>query len=170
MKKLLISSLLVVIINIHADNNSSILEWTTKNTLETFNYNALNFKEKLSSIQPKFTDLGWKRYKQALNSSGNIDYVVEHNLIVRGEANGEPTIKKLIEKDNTKEKWEVTMPAIVLYLNEYFTVTQEITTYVTVERIPESNKYAISDINSNLNKPMTVITSTPVKPSSCQTF
>ena len=79
MKKLLVTTLVFFSINIHANNSNTLLEWTTKNTIETFNYNAINFKEKLSGLKPKFTNEGWQRYKQALVTSGNIDYVVEHN-------------------------------------------------------------------------------------------
>ena len=161
MKKLLVTTLVFFSINIHANNSNTLLEWTTKNTIETFNYNAINFKEKLSGLKPKFTNEGWQRYKQALVTSGNIDYVVEHNLIVTGRLNGTPTINPL-----TANKWEITIPAVVTYLNEYATVTQDITAHVTVEQI--DNKYAIADINSALNKPITVSKKALAVPKSCQ--
>ena len=161
MKKLLVTTLVFFSINLHANNSDTLLEWATKNTMETFNYNALNFKEKLSGLKPKFTSEGWQRYKQALGASGNIDYVVEHNLIVTGRLNGTPTINPL-----TADKWEITIPALVMYLNEYATVTQDITAHVTVEQI--DNKYAIADISSNLNRPVTVSNKAPAVPKSCQ--
>jgi hypothetical protein len=168
MRKLLITTLVFFSVNIHAINDIALLKWATKNTMAAFNYNALNFKEKLSSLQSEFTTEGWQRYKQALNESGNIDYVIEHNLIVTGQINGTPTINHLTATNSAKEEWQVTIPALVLYLNEYFTVTQEITTQVTVEKMSGSDKYAISDINSSLNKPITISKITPSKPKSCQ--
>lgn len=160
MKKLLTIALVLLSINAKA-NNEDLIKWATENAIATFNYNALNFKEKLSSLKPNFTTEGWQRYKQALNESGNIDQVVDNNLIVSAEVNGTPVVTEI-----SKHKWGVAIPAEVSYTNEHATMTQDVTTYIVVEEV--NKKYAISDINSMLNKPASIAKITPHLPRSCQ--
>ena len=125
---------------------NNVVESTIDTVSATFNYTPDTYIEKFSKIKNAFTIGGWKRYSNALNKSGNIKFMKDNQLIVYATRLGEPNI--ITSNQNTII---FSIPFSVSYLNNIFTLQQDILSKVTLVRIinkENTNTYKINNIYS----------------------
>jgi len=87
--------------------------WAEKALVQSFQFVPENINTELKALQSCYTDQGWKAFKEALKTSGNLEAIRSQSLHVTSQINGE------IHIENIKEKqWKVSMPLKVTYQNK----------------------------------------------------
>ena len=111
--------------------NETVIIWSEKAAVQTFNYTNENIDNKLQEMKNCFTDQGYSSYQDALTKSGNIEAIKSQNLNVSSIVDGTTKINKL--EDN---KWQLKVPLQVVYQNDKEKLTQLLFVDMLVARKP----------------------------------
>lgn len=110
-------------------DQSLVLNWSEKATIQAFDFNPETVDEQLVELQHCFTEQGWSSFNTALEKSGNLDAIKSQNLHVSSVLDGQIQVKDA--KDN---QWKIMLPLQVVYQNDKEKVTQLLDVNVTVGR------------------------------------
>lgn len=118
----------------------TLLKWSEKAAIQTFNYNSENIDTKLNDLKKCFTDQGWQGYNDALTKSGNLDAIKSQKLTVSSQVNGSPQISTM-----ENNKWQIKVPLQVVYQNDKEKLTQLLSVNMLISR-KASGELGISQI------------------------
>lgn len=111
--------------------NETVIIWSEKAAVQSFNYSDTNIDAKLKELKSCFTDQGYTGYQDALSKSGNIEAIKSQKLTVSSLVDGSTKINKL--EDN---KWQLKVPLQVVYQNDKEKLTQLLFIDMLVSRKP----------------------------------
>lgn len=115
----------------------SLLVWANEAAVTAYSYDFVHYRKELQTASQYFTPEGWKKFKEALDKSGNLDTVISKKLVVSAVATGVPVI--LEQGVNTgKYFWKVEMPMLVTYQNNSFIKNQNLVATMLVVRTPKN--------------------------------
>jgi len=115
-------------------SDSVILQWAGEVARKAYTYNFVNFPTQFQSLSQNFTPKGWTSFKEAMESSNNIQAVKQGKMIVSAETTGAPTIaqKGLI---GGRYAWKVKVPVLVRYQNNKRDFTQTLELSMIIQRM-----------------------------------
>lgn len=126
--------------------------WAEKATIQAFDFNPTDLDSQLEKLKPCFTDQGWISFKEALDSSGNIEAIKLQNLTVSSQLDGPLDIKPA--KEN---QWKINVPLQVVYQNDKEKLTQLLSIDLLVGRRMQGNlgimQILATPRQANISKP-----------------
>jgi hypothetical protein len=147
--------------------DEEVIAWATETAIAAYNYDALSYKKKFTSLKNKFTKSGWDSFETALKDSGNLETVIKNNVVVSAYRNNPAKIESFTK--NTKSiTWVVKVPTQVTYVNESITMKQNMETYLTIDMTSSNNIMLVQNINSTLVEPTVTAKSEPVPRPNCK--
>lgn len=106
-----------------------VINWAQQAVMQSFDFNFASIDTQLEKLQACYTESGWVKFKNALQSSGNVDVIKTQNLAVSSQIDGQA---QLIEfKDYL---WKINVPLKVVYQSDEERVTHFLNIYLTVGR------------------------------------
>ena len=73
-------------------STSDLVQWVSNALLNLFNYDFVNYKTELEGNTHYFTENGWKKFLDVLNSYAPYNTVVSSKLFINGAINGAPYV------------------------------------------------------------------------------
>lgn len=112
-----------------------LLMWASILARRAFNYDFVNYGEKLAEIKPYFTDNGWNVFKDALKKSGMVKQLVANHVMMQSIVSGPPVIiNKMIM--NHRFTWVIQLPLLVSYNSANAKQTRRLIVTMSVQRVP----------------------------------
>lgn len=114
--------------------SSALLQWANTAAISAYTYNFVNYRQALQDAAQYFTPDGWQAFINALESSNNLNAVVDKKLIVSAVATGAPVVLEqgLILGTYT---WKVQMPMLVTYQSASQFSQQSVTVTMLIQRV-----------------------------------
>jgi hypothetical protein len=115
-------------------SDASLLVWANTAAVTAFSYNFVDYQNQLQIASAYFTPEGWKAFKDALNSSGNLATVIKNKLVVTAVARGAPVI---LQEGvlNGAYTWKVQMPLRVEYQSALGSNVQNSIVTMLIQRV-----------------------------------
>lgn len=115
-------------------DQSLLSTWAEKATIQMFDFNPADLESQLDKLKPCFTDQGWISFKEALDSSGNIEAIKLQNLTVSSQLDGPVSINP-----SQENQWKINVPLQVVYQNDKEKLTQLLSIDLLVGRRMQGN-------------------------------
>ena len=115
-------------------DQSLLSTWAEKATIQMFDFNPADLESQLDKLKPCFTDQGWISFKEALDSSGNIEAIKLQNLTVSSQLDGPVSINT-----SQENQWKINVPLQVVYQNDKEKLTQLLSIDLLVGRRMQGN-------------------------------
>ena len=113
---------------------SSLLQWVTSSVVSVNTFDFVNYRDQLQKASEFFTAEGWQAYLTALQSSRNLDAVIQKKLTVTAVATGAPVIvRQWLE--NGVMTWQIQLPVLITYQSASNYVPQNNIIILKVQRI-----------------------------------
>lgn len=144
-------------------SDSALLQWANQAAVAAYTYNFATYRKELQDASEYFTPDGWNDFEQALQSSRNLETVINKKLVVTAVATGAPVILDRGVLDG-HYSWKVQMPLLVTYESASTTIQQPILVTMLVTRVTTLNVpkgIAIAQFVASVTSPQTVTTPTP---------
>lgn len=145
--------------------DEEVLAWASQAAVESYSYDAISYKSQFSKLKTKFTENGWNNFKDALDKSGNLDAVINNEVVVSAYRNNPAEIESY-SNDNNTSTWVVKVPTQVTYINGHVKLEQDMDTYVTIGM--KDNSFLIHNLNSSLVAPTRSAEAKPVPRPNCK--
>lgn len=95
-------------------SQAAVMSVAQNAALAVFNYDYQNYNDRLKMAAMNFTPAGWASYTQALQQSGNIAVMQQHQVTMVGHLTGTASVTQLTNQNNAPQ-WLVQMPMQVIY-------------------------------------------------------
>lgn len=105
--------------------------WAKEATVSAYTFGFGNYEVALRKASQYFTPKGWDEFRSALNQSGNLELVIENQLLVSAIPAGEPNHVEKISMNNQKG-WTVQIPLVMKYDSARTTVQKPVTVTLTI--------------------------------------
>lgn len=115
-------------------SEASLLQWVTSAVISVNTFDFVNYRDQLQKASDYFTSDGWQDYLQALQSSRNLDAVIQKKLTVTAVATGAPVIVKGW-LENGVIVWQIQLPVLITYQSASNYVAQNNIIILKVKRI-----------------------------------
>ena len=145
--------------------DEEVLAWASQVAVESYSYDGISYEKQFAKLKTKFTESGWKNFKDALDKSGNLDAVINNEVVVSAYRNNPAEIESY-SNDNSTSIWVVKVPTQVTYINGRLKIEQDMDTYVTIGI--DSSNFRIQNINSSLVAPTRSADAKPVPRPNCK--
>lgn len=125
--------------------------WSNEAIVATYTYDYKNFMSRQRDIAKYFSATGWTAYSKALNDSKLPEDVQKNSYVVSAVATLPPEIKTLADN-----RWQATMPLLVLYKNPQFQQLQTLEVTINFSQAPSGQGVrglAIDSLESTIVKP-----------------
>lgn len=111
-----------------------LLQWATMAATAVNTYDFVNYRQQLQAASQYFTPDGWKDFEAAMQSSRNLQTVVDKKLTTSAVATGAPTI---LEEGmlNGRYAWKVQLPILVNYESSSTSIRQPLLVTMIVTRV-----------------------------------
>lgn len=113
---------------------SALLQWVNTAAVAVYNYNFVNYQQALQEASQFFTPDGWRDFMSALQSSNNLNAVLDKKLIVSAVATGAPVVLQQGLLLGVYS-WKVQMPMLVTYQSASQFSQQSVVVTMLVTRI-----------------------------------
>lgn len=119
-------------------SDSALLQWANQAAVSSYTYNFSTYRKELQDASEYFTPGGWRDFESALESSRNLETVINKKLVVTAVATGAPVI---LDRGvlNGQYSWKVQMPLLVTYESASTTIQQPILVTMLVTRVSTLN-------------------------------
>ncbi len=104
-----------------------VINWAKYAVLQSFDFSLSSLDMQISKLRSCYTKTGWNAFMNALQESGNLKEIKDHNLFMNGQLDGQP---ELIAASETQ--WKIVVPIKVIYKNNQETVVHFLSIYLTV--------------------------------------
>lgn len=104
-----------------------VIKWAKYAVIQSFDFSLASIDTQMSKLRSCYTKNGWNAFLNALQESGNLKAIKEHNLFMTSQLDGQP---ELIAASETQ--WKVVVPIKVTYKNEQETVVHFLSIYLTI--------------------------------------
>jgi hypothetical protein len=134
-----------------SDSDIQRAVWANEAIVATFTYNHQNFLARQKEIAKYFTADGWIAYSKALQEAKLQDTVQSNGYYVSAVATMPPEVKPL-----TPQKWQATMPVLVLYKNPEYKQEQTLRIILTFIQAPAGTGVrglSITELQAHVEKP-----------------
>lgn len=115
-------------------SSAALLSWANTAAIAVYTYNFVNYRQALQAASDYFTPDGWKSFMNALQSSNNLNAVIDKKLIVSAVATGAPVILEQGLLFGTYT-WRVQMPMLVTYQSASEFSQQAVTVTMLITRV-----------------------------------
>lgn len=114
--------------------DSALLQWANQAAVSAYTYNFATWRKELQGASENFTPEGWSDFETALQSSRNLETVINKKLVVTAVATGAPVI---LDRGilNGHYSWKVQMPLLVTYESASTTIQQPVLITMLVTRV-----------------------------------
>ncbi|MDP1573963.1 MAG: type IVB secretion system apparatus protein IcmL/DotI [Coxiellaceae bacterium] len=112
-----------------------ITEWSALTARSIYNLNFSSYQQQLAAIQSRFTEEGWVKLMNALNSSGMIKQIVDSRLIISSVVSGPPVVISEVVLHG-RFTWRVQMLVLVTYTSASEQTQRTIVVTMDVQRVP----------------------------------
>lgn len=115
-------------------STAALLQWANTAAIAVYTFNFVNYRQALQAAAEYFTPEGWQGFMSALQSSNNLNAVLEKKLIVSAVATGAPVVLEqgLILGTYT---WRVQMPLLITYQSASQFSQQAVTVTMLITRV-----------------------------------
>lgn len=115
-----------------------LIQWVANVMPTVFNYGYLNYAETLKGNAPYFTDNGWKKFLEFVNTYADYNSINSSKVFINATPSGAPFILNsgLLEG---RYAWWVQIPLNIIYSGASQTKTVSVVFQVLVVRIPTIN-------------------------------
>lgn len=113
---------------------SALLQWANTAAIAAYTYNFVNYRQALQSASEFFTPEGWQGFMNALQSSNNLNAVIDKKLVVSAVATGAPVILEQGVILGTYT-WRVQMPLLITYQSASQFSQQAVTVTMLINRV-----------------------------------
>lgn len=119
-------------------SDSALLQWANQAAVAAYTYNFATYRKELQDASEYFTPEGWNDFETALQSSRNLETVINKKLVVTAVATGAPVI---LDRGilNGHYSWKVQMPLLVTYESASTTIQQPILVTMLITRVSTLN-------------------------------
>ncbi|MBA2654551.1 MAG: type IVB secretion system apparatus protein IcmL/DotI [Gammaproteobacteria bacterium] len=119
-------------------SDSALLQWANQAAVAAYTYNFATYRKELQDASEFFTPEGWNDFETALQSSRNLETVINKKLVVTAVATGAPVI---LDRGvlNNHYSWKVQMPLLVTYESASTTIQQPILVTMLITRVSALN-------------------------------
>lgn len=119
-------------------SDAQLLAWASNAVSQAFTMDAGNYRMRSNEIKAFFTDYGFQQYVRALEDSGQIDAMVQNNLILTATPLATPVISGKGMSGTGALMWRIQMPLLITYrtMGKGASIKQHVT--LTVMRRPLS--------------------------------
>lgn len=119
-------------------SDSALLQWANQAAVAAYTYNFATFRKELQQASEYFTPAGWSDFESALQSSRNLETVINKKLVVTAVATGAPVI---LDRGilSGHYSWKVQMPLLVTYESASTTIQQPILVTMLITRVSTLN-------------------------------
>lgn len=119
-------------------SDSALLQWANQAAVAAYTYNFATYRKELQDASEYFTPEGWGDFETALESSRNLETVINKKLVVTAVATGAPVI---LDRGilTGHYSWKVQMPLLVTYESASTTIQQPILVTMLVTRVSTLN-------------------------------
>jgi intracellular multiplication protein IcmL len=119
-------------------SDSALLQWANQAAVAAYTYNFATYRKELQDASEYFTPQGWSDFETALQSSRNLETVINKKLVVTAVATGAPVILDRGVLDG-HYSWKVQMPLLVTYESASTTIQQPILITMLITRVSTLN-------------------------------
>jgi len=115
-------------------STAALLQWANTAAVAAYTYNFVNYRQALQAASDFFTPEGWQGFMSELQSSNNLNAVIDKKLIVSAVATGAPVVldQGVILGAYT---WRVQLPLLVTYQSASQFSQQAITVTMLINRV-----------------------------------
>ncbi len=112
----------------------AVSELAVRGVLKAYTFNFSNYKENLETASQYFTGTGWERFKEALQKSGMLEFVIRKRLVASAVATAAPT---LLKKGviGGRYSWQFQVPILVTYESQSEKQRQALVVTVMIQRV-----------------------------------
>lgn len=119
-------------------SDAALLQWANQAAVAAYTYNFATYRKELQDASEYFTPEGWSDFETALESSRNLETVINKKLVVTAVATGAPVI---LDRGilSGHYSWKVQMPLLVTYESASTTIQQPILITMLITRVSTLN-------------------------------
>ena len=119
-------------------DNNYVLQWTSNAVQQSFSLDFVHWRQQLMQAANNFTPSGWHFFLQAFKQSGDLDTLVNLNMVSNAVVTGSPVIlyQNVL---GDRYVWKIQMPILITYVSDKKTIHQALKVTVIVERVPVQN-------------------------------
>lgn len=120
---------------------NNLRTWVGMSLLDIFDYNFLNYNQKLGDIQKFFTQKGYDDYIEKFRESKILETVLANKLIIKATMTDTPTLvyRGVVRIDGRPTyAWRWRVPLVMQYVSASERENKPIDAIVTVQRVPTS--------------------------------
>lgn len=118
-------------------SNAEILEWSTEVVMRSFSYDFVNYRTQLQDVAKNFTGLGWRRFRDALDKSRELETIISQRAVMSAIPGGAPIILNQGVNQGSYA-WMIKVP-VVLRIQGPIGITQPMVVTIQVNRVSLEN-------------------------------
>ena len=118
-------------------STAEILEWSTQVVLRSFSYDFVNYRAQLQGVAKNYTGFGWRRFRAALDSSRELQTIIQQKAVMSAVPAGAPVILNQ-GVNRGSYAWMIQIP-IVLQIQGTLNISQPLLVTIQVTRVSLEN-------------------------------
>lgn len=115
-------------------SDNYVLQWVTTAVRQAFSLDFIHWREQLQSASINFTPSGWHWFLSAFKQSGNLQTLVQLQMVSDAVITGSPVIQAKAILDG-RFVWKIEMPMMITYMNAQKTIHQPLKVILMVQRV-----------------------------------
>jgi len=127
-----------------AVNNTTVLNWVSKNVPNIYALDFVNYRQELNSAQKYFTSQGWSQFQTAF--AGQLDNVRNEKLVMSAVPSDVPIVTGS-GVFNGVYKWQVQIPMVISLQKGSTITTQHVLLTIVVDRVNNFSSHQILGIS-----------------------
>ncbi|MBM4211255.1 MAG: type IV secretion protein DotI [Gammaproteobacteria bacterium] len=124
-------------LNLRVFTNAELLEWATEVVMRSFSYDFVNYRTQLQDVAKNFTGLGWRRFRDAIQQSRELDTIIAQQAVMSALPGGAPIILNQGVNQGVYS-WMIKIP-VILKIQGPINITQPIAVTIQVNRVSLEN-------------------------------
>jgi len=125
-------------------SDNYVLQWVSTAVQQAFSLDFIHWREQLQTASYNFTPSGWHWFLRAFKKSGDLNSLVQLNMVADAQITGAPVItyQGVLGKQFV---WKINMPLMITYINSNKTIHQPMKVTLIVMRVPvQDSRYQIA--------------------------
>jgi hypothetical protein len=117
-------------------SDANVSQWLSETLSTIFDFDFLNYDTKRLSFEPYFTEDGWKKYNELLNTFFPANGIQTSKAVLSGSAYGGPVILNQGPLSTKKYAWWIQMPIRITFSGYNRNFKQIFVLQALIVRIP----------------------------------
>lgn len=116
-------------------NQEQLLSWASQAALASYSFNFLDYRSNLQNARKYFTPEGFDNFVKALDTSGNLQTVIDRRLVVKPVITDVPIIVREGMINNQRYGWRIQIPMLIQYVSASDKIEQPVLVTLLVVRV-----------------------------------